>query len=74
MQPTAPRILLYNGTLVDGSGAPPRPGVSVLVEGNRIAAVDRPRRRATATPTGRSPSSTPAARRSSRASSTRTAT
>jgi imidazolonepropionase-like amidohydrolase len=32
-------VLIENGTLFDGTGAPPRPGISVLVEGQRIAAV-----------------------------------
>src|ERR671927_1124648 len=40
MKPTTPRLLIYNGTLIDGSGAPAQPGTSVLVEGNRIAAVE----------------------------------
>lgn len=38
--PVAAETVLYrNATLIDGTGAPPRPGVSVLVEGERIAAV-----------------------------------
>jgi imidazolonepropionase-like amidohydrolase len=32
-------VLIENGTLFDGTGAPPRSGTSVLVEGQRIAAV-----------------------------------
>ncbi|HLI27706.1 MAG TPA: amidohydrolase family protein [Chloroflexota bacterium] len=35
----ASRTLIWNGTLIDGTGAPPRPATSVLIEGNRIAAV-----------------------------------
>ena len=33
------RLLIEGATVVDGTGSPPRPGESVLVEGNRIAAV-----------------------------------
>ena len=33
------RLLIEGATVVDGTGGPPRPGESVLVEGNRIAAV-----------------------------------
>lgn len=33
------RLLISGATVVDGTGGPPRPGESVLVEGNRIAAV-----------------------------------
>ena len=32
-------LLIERATVVDGTGGPPRPGESVLVEGNRIAAV-----------------------------------
>ncbi len=32
-------LLIEGATVVDGTGGPPRPGESVLVEGNRIAAV-----------------------------------
>lgn len=32
-------VVLTGGTLVDGTGAPPRPGTSVLLRGDRIAAV-----------------------------------
>lgn len=32
-------LLIDGATVVDGTGGPPRPGESVLVEGNRIAAV-----------------------------------
>ena len=32
-------LLISGATVVDGTGGPPRPGESVLVEGNRIAAV-----------------------------------
>lgn len=32
-------LLIENAVVVDGTGGPPRPGESVLVEGNRIAAV-----------------------------------
>ncbi len=32
-------LLLHNATLIDGTGADPRPGVSVLVEDRRIARV-----------------------------------
>ena len=39
MEPTT-RLLIYNGTLIDGSGAPAQPGTSVLVDGNRVAAVE----------------------------------
>jgi len=35
--PAAAQVTLYrNATLVDGTGAPPRPGMSVLVDGERI--------------------------------------
>lgn len=34
------RLYLTNGTLIDGTGAPPKPG-DVLIEGDRIAAVGR---------------------------------
>jgi len=38
--PAAAEITLYrNATLIDGAGAPQRPGMSVLVQGERIAAV-----------------------------------
>lgn len=38
--PAAAETVLYrNATLIDGTGAPPRPGVSVLVTDERIAAV-----------------------------------
>lgn len=40
MERTTPRLLIYNGTLIDGSGTPAQPGTSVLVEGNRIVAVE----------------------------------
>lgn len=33
---------IATGTLIDGSGAPPRPGVDVLVDGDRIVAVGPP--------------------------------
>lgn len=32
-------LLISGATVVDGTGGPPRPGESVLIEGNRIAAV-----------------------------------
>jgi len=32
-------LVLHNATLIDGTGSEPRPGVSVLVEGGRIARV-----------------------------------
>ena len=32
-------LLIEGATVVDGTGGPPRPGESVLIEGNRIAAV-----------------------------------
>ncbi|UNK56639.1 amidohydrolase family protein [Pseudoxanthomonas daejeonensis] len=35
----APRTLYRNAVLIDGTGAPARPGTSILVEGERIAAV-----------------------------------
>lgn len=35
----ADTVLYRNATLIDGTGAPPRPGMSVLVEGERIAQV-----------------------------------
>ena len=35
------QTLFRNALLFDGSGAPPRPGVDVLIEGGRIAAVGR---------------------------------
>ena len=38
--PTAAETVLYrNATLIDGTGTPARPGMSVLVEGERIKAV-----------------------------------
>jgi imidazolonepropionase-like amidohydrolase len=37
--PAAPRLLLHDVTLIDGSGAGPRPRTDVLVAGARIAAV-----------------------------------
>ena len=38
--PAAGETVLYrNATLIDGTGAPPRPGMSVLVEGERITQV-----------------------------------
>ena len=39
-QPAAPALLaIQNGRLVDGTGAPPREGITVLIKGDRIAAV-----------------------------------
>jgi imidazolonepropionase-like amidohydrolase len=35
--PASPRTLIQNVTLVDGTGAPPREGAGLLVEGERIA-------------------------------------
>ncbi|HLI16250.1 MAG TPA: amidohydrolase family protein [Acidimicrobiales bacterium] len=32
-------VLLQGGTLIDGTGGPPRPGTSVLIAGDKIAAV-----------------------------------
>jgi len=32
-------LLLHNATLIDGTGADPRPGVSVLIEGGRITRI-----------------------------------
>jgi imidazolonepropionase-like amidohydrolase len=32
-------IVIRNGTLIDGSGAPPRPNEALVIEGNRIASV-----------------------------------
>ncbi len=38
--PAAAAVTLYrNATLIDGTGAPPRPGMSVLVDGERITQV-----------------------------------
>jgi imidazolonepropionase-like amidohydrolase len=34
-----PRLLIKNGTLIDGSGCDPVPNTLVVVEGNRIAYV-----------------------------------
>jgi hypothetical protein len=34
-----PRLLIKNGTLIDGSGCDPVPNTLVVVEGNRIAHV-----------------------------------
>jgi len=39
-QATAEKLTVYKGaTLIDGTGAPPRPGMSILVKGERIARV-----------------------------------
>lgn len=35
----AGRLLITNGTLIDGTGAPPRPDTAVLTDGDRILAV-----------------------------------
>src|ERR671930_16157 len=32
-------LVFTNATLIDGTGAPPRPGTTIVVAGNRIAAV-----------------------------------
>jgi imidazolonepropionase-like amidohydrolase len=40
MPPEPPRLLINNGTLVDGSGADPRPSTLIVVEGNRIRHLD----------------------------------
>lgn len=37
--PTSPQILISGGTLIDGTGAAPRPNQGVLLEGDRILAV-----------------------------------
>ncbi len=34
-----PSIAIVNGTLIDATGAPPRPGSTVLIEGNKIVKV-----------------------------------
>lgn len=34
-----PRLLIKNGTLIDGTGAAPVENVTIMVEGNRIAGV-----------------------------------
>lgn len=38
--PDAP-LVLANATLIDGTGAPPRPGTTIVIHGERIAAVGR---------------------------------
>ena len=40
-QAQAPFLLIENVTLIDGTGAPPVEGTSVLIEGNRFAAVSK---------------------------------
>src|SRR6266545_5608956 len=34
-----PSLLIHNATLIDGTGADPRPGVSVLIENGRITRI-----------------------------------
>ena len=36
---TPPRLIVRGGTLIDGTGAPPRPNSAILVEGDRITQV-----------------------------------
>lgn len=38
-EPPAETLALVHATVIDGTGAPPRPGMTVLVRGSRIAAV-----------------------------------
>jgi imidazolonepropionase-like amidohydrolase len=40
MQPEPPRLLIKNGTLIDGSGGDPRPNALIVVDGHRISHVD----------------------------------
>ena len=42
MAPDQPRLLIRNGTLIDGSGRDPVPNTLIVVEGKRIAHVGRP--------------------------------
>ena len=39
MTDAQPRLLIKNGTLIDGSGCDPVPNTLVVVQGNRIARV-----------------------------------
>ncbi|MCB1006875.1 MAG: D-aminoacylase, partial [Acidimicrobiales bacterium] len=39
MSHTSTQVLLTGGTVVDGTGAPPRPATDVLLEPDRIVAV-----------------------------------
>ena len=32
-------IILTNATLIDGTGAPPQPGVTIVMDGGRIAEI-----------------------------------
>ena len=38
-QPAAPAILYRNVTVIDGTGAPPRPGMNLLIRGERIVSL-----------------------------------
>jgi imidazolonepropionase-like amidohydrolase len=40
MQPDTQRLLIKNGTLIDGSGGDPRPCSLIVIDGNRISHID----------------------------------
>ncbi len=39
-RPTTSQLLIENGTLIDGTGAPPKPGVDIFVRGGKIVEID----------------------------------
>ena len=39
--PSTPVIVIEDGTLIDGTGRPPRTGTTILIEGNRIREIGR---------------------------------
>jgi imidazolonepropionase-like amidohydrolase len=42
MSAATPRLLIKNGTLIDGSGRAPQPVATVVIDGNRISHIDPP--------------------------------